>query len=61
MKFTVHVFTKEGDFYVSDDVYGDELLDRLVRTNPDIEVVVEDRDTHEALTDRKLLSEFLQG
>jgi hypothetical protein len=50
---TIHVFTKDGDFYVADNNAGDDVLDHLVRTDPEAEVVVEDRDTHEALTDRK--------
>jgi hypothetical protein len=61
MQLFIHVFTKDGDFYVSDNNAGDDILEQLVRANSETEVIVKDRDTHEALTDRKLLSEFLQG
>ena len=61
MQLFIHVFTKDGDFYVSDNAAGDAILERLVRTNPETEVIVKDRDTEEPLTTRQPLSEFLQG
>jgi hypothetical protein len=47
---TFHVFTADGDLYVSDSRDGDRALCSLVTQYPDATVVTEDRDTGERVS-----------
>jgi hypothetical protein len=51
LNLTIHVFTPDGDLFVSDSSDGDRALAALVTQYPDATVVTEDRDTGEMLAE----------
>ena len=54
-----HVFTVDGDLYVSDSADGDRALQSLVAQYPEATVVPEDRDTGKPLCDELSLIRLL--
>jgi len=60
MKFYCHVFSKQGDFYVSDSNAGDDVLYQVARDDPSATVIIKDRDTDEVVISEQLLSEYLK-
>jgi hypothetical protein len=60
LNLSYHVFTPEGDLYVSDSNDGDRWLVKLARQYPGATVIVKDRNTGEALTEPMPLTELLQ-
>jgi len=61
MALYFHVFTKQGNFYVSDTNAGDDVLYQVAHDDPSAEVIIKDRDTEEVVIDKQLLSEYLKG
>lgn len=59
LHLTFHVFTPDGDLYVSDDAAGDRVLASLVAQYPDAVVRTEDRDTGEVLAEDQPLLRLL--
>ena len=60
LKLYFHVFTPDGDLYVSDSGDGDRALQALVTQYPDATVIPKGRDTGEALDDEMPLLRLLQ-
>jgi len=56
-----HVFTPDGDLYVSDSNAGDRVLSQLTNQYPAATATVKDRDTGEALTEPMPLTELLKA
>lgn len=55
-----HVFTPDGDFYVSDSAEGDRRLAALLAQYPDATVIPKDRDTGETVGEELPLLQLLQ-
>ena len=60
LRLTFHVFTSDGDLYVSDRADGDRALRSLVTQYPDATVIPEGRGTGHALGEELPLIRLLQ-
>lgn len=60
MTYYYHVFTPEGDVYISDDAAGIKRLGAFARAYPTATVIMKDRDTQAAVTPEQLLIDFLR-
>jgi hypothetical protein len=61
LDLSYHVFTVDGDLYVSDSNAGDKVLVKLAEQYPDATVIVEDRQSQEALSTEVSLTALLQA
>ena len=55
-----HVFTPDGDLYVSDSADGGRRLHALLAQYPDATVITKDRETGETLAEEMSLLQFLR-
>jgi len=61
MTFYYHVFTKQGNFYVSDNNAGDDVLNQAAHDDPNATVIIKDRDTDEIVIGEQLLRDYLKA
>jgi hypothetical protein len=61
LDLSYHVFTADGDLYVSDSNDGDRVLAKLAQQYPDATVIVEDRESQEALSTEVSLIALLRA